>query len=758
MPNALPTFRPDLDILEDSAPTREHCYLVTNPDNGELFRMNPREFFLCSGLDGNTSLQELRAKFAERFGEQVQLEQLKAFVRNLGDKGLLVHSRTPADSALRKLPIHANKFFGRLHTLLGWAYSIPARVFFILLCLVGVGVLVQNAQDILFNLSNFIDLIIAFGMEDGPDWQTWLQLFLVLVLFPVLRELQKGIASYHFGVPVSEVQIGWWHGFIPVIFTNIGYATLPRHHATRMRVVSAGIKLEAVIFAAALVAWELMPNYQSEKDFFYSVAMAALVSLLLDCMPLGKRDGSRILAMWLGITDFRSRATAVSRAWLSFRTAPEPLSPSKLRLFRWYGLGADIYQLTLTLVLLALLAYLLVSWLEGLGALIFLTLLFINLLSIIRSKPMATRSYPGKGIDGRLVGAGVVVLLVILGFVPYTKEVSGELRVRPIDQREVRSEVYSQVEHVAVNEGDIVEEGQLLVQLTKRFIEKDLDTARASLQREEAILEGLNVGPKPEAIASAEQQVVLAETELKNAERALARAEGLRKTQNISERDYDLARDNRELAYGAVELSRRNLELVRSGATEDEFNEQRAEVQRLKESIKYLERDLLLTTITSPVAGQINSLSLESLKGQSVAVGSVVAIVADTSRVYLRVSIPEKHIDEVKIGNPVRARMWAMPDVILEGTVSHISPVVVDKAKDIRKEDEIEQETGAVRSLNAPMEYVVPVLVEVPNEDGRLKVNMSGYAKIEVGRTAAAIAFLDPIIRFIRVQVWSWLP
>ncbi|MBP6700191.1 MAG: hypothetical protein KA135_03030, partial [Halioglobus sp.] len=103
-------------------------------------------------------------------------------------------------------------------------------------------------------------------------------------------------------------------------------------------------------------------------------------------------------------------------------------------------------------------------------------------------------------------------------------------------------------------------------------------------------------------------------------------------------------------------------------------------------------------------------------------------------------------------------RMWAMPDVILEGTVSHISPVVVDTTKDIRKEDSIEQSTGAVRSLNAPMDYVVPVLVEVPNEDGRLKVNMSGYAKIEVERTAAALAFLDPIIRFVRVQVWSWLP
>ncbi len=758
MPGELPKFRADLAILEDSAPTRKHCYLVTNPDNGELFRMDPREFFLCSSLDGNTTLEELCAKFEERFDEQIQLAQLKAFVRNLGAKGLLVQSATPVDSGMRILPLHVNQFFGRLHTLLGWVYSLPARVFFMLLVIAGAGILVQNAEEILFYLSNIVDAIIAFGMEDGPDWQSWLQLFLVLFLFPLLRELQKGIACYHFKVPVIELQFGWWLSFFPVVFTNIGHALLPEHRSRRMRVATAGLKLEAVILAAAVVAWELMPNYQAEKNFFYAVAVAAFISLLLDSIPLGKRDGSRILAMWLRIPDFRNRAVAVSRSWLLFRTAPEPLSPSDLRLFRWYGLFADIYQLTLSLALLVLFAYLLVSWLAGLGALIFLTFLFINLLSFIRSKPMAKSTYPAKGIDRRLVGVGVLVLIVVLGFIPYTKEVSGELRVRPIDQHEVRSEVDSQVEQVAVNEGDMVEKGQLLVQLTKRFIERDLDIALASLLREEAELEGLNIGPKPQEIASAEQEVVLAEIEQKNAERALVRAEGLRPLKNISERDYDLAKDRRELAVAAVELSRRELEVVRSGATDDEIAEQVAEVSRLRETVKHLERDLQLTTITSPVSGQVNSLSLQSLKGQRVAVGSVVAIVADTTRVHLRISVPEKHIDQVKIGNPVRARMWAMPDVILEGTVSHISPVVVDTTKDIRKEDSIEQSTGAVRSLNAPMDYVVPVLVEVPNEDGRLKVNMSGYAKIEVERTAAALAFLDPIIRFVRVQVWSWLP
>ena len=720
--------------------------------------MTPEEFFLCRNLDGQTDLKELKARFEKRFDKQIPLPQLKAFARNLAERGLLNHSKAPSDDQLRVLPVNANRLFAHLHLLLGWTCSYPARALFLLVIAAGIGVLVQNWNEIFFPLSNLVDLIVAFGMRGGPLWQTWMQVLLILVIIPMLREIQKGVACHHFGIPTADIRYGWLLFFIPLFFTNIGSIMMPRYRSRRMRVVTIGIELEATVLATALVGWALMPYYQPEKEFFYSVALAAAISLLLNTMPLGKRDGSQILATWLGIPDFRRRAVAISRAWLTFRTAPEALPSATLRLFRWYGLFADLYQLAIILALLGLLGYLLVTWLDGLGALIFLVLLILTVSSHVRSKPMAAHTSTRKKIGKWAIGLGVAALLVTIGMMPYTKEVSGEFRVRPIDQREVRAEVVSQVARVEAKEGDWVEQGQLLVQLTKRFIEKDLDTATAALNREEAVLRDLQAGPKPEAVAEAEQQVRISEIEVVHAQRTFSRAEDLHAEKQISEADYDRAKEKMELAQGTLELRRRNLALVRSGATKEEMEAQEAEVQRLLETIKHLENDLRLTTVTSPISGQVTSLSLEALKGQTVLVGDVVAKVADTSTINLRISVPEKHIDLVKIGARVQARAWAFPDMLLEGNVSHISPVVVDKTEDMRIQAEIEQETGLVRSLNAPMENVVPVLVQAANPDGRLKIDMSGYAKIEAGTTAAATAFLDPLIRFVKVMVWSWLP
>jgi hypothetical protein len=52
----------------------------------------------------------------------------------------------------------------------------------------------------------------------------------------------------------------------------------------------------------------------------------------------------------------------------------------------------------------------------------------------------------------------------------------------------------------------------------------------------------------------------------------------------------------------------------------------------------------------------------------------------------------------------------------------------------------------------------VRVLVDISNTQKNLKAGMSGYAKIE-GRSMPVIAaFTRSIVRFVQIEVWSWLP
>ena len=52
----------------------------------------------------------------------------------------------------------------------------------------------------------------------------------------------------------------------------------------------------------------------------------------------------------------------------------------------------------------------------------------------------------------------------------------------------------------------------------------------------------------------------------------------------------------------------------------------------------------------------------------------------------------------------------------------------------------------------------VKVLATIDNHDGKLNTGMTGVAKIRGETMPAWKAFSQAIIRFVKVQVWSWIP
>jgi hypothetical protein len=52
----------------------------------------------------------------------------------------------------------------------------------------------------------------------------------------------------------------------------------------------------------------------------------------------------------------------------------------------------------------------------------------------------------------------------------------------------------------------------------------------------------------------------------------------------------------------------------------------------------------------------------------------------------------------------------------------------------------------------------VRVIIEIPNPDGLLKSQMTGFAKIAAGEQWAIVAFTRALVRFVMLEMWSWLP
>jgi len=100
------------------------------------------------------------------------------------------------------------------------------------------------------------------------------------------------------------------------------------------------------------------------------------------------------------------------------------------------------------------------------------------------------------------------------------------------------------------------------------------------------------------------------------------------------------------------------------------------------------------------------------------------------------VSVPEWDVGEIAIGAQVRLKVWAYPTQIFTGKIVSIDPAV-------------ESESYG---------RVVNVLSDVPNQDFVLKSGMTGYAKIEVGDKFVIVAFTRMIVRFVLIELWSWIP
>ncbi len=761
---AHPQVRSDLEWLAQPAPGEPDRRVVRDPATGVVLHMTAREAALCAWLDGTRSLEEARARMASDEGVDLSPADLEAFVRLLDESGLLVGSRPYAPDALwasmKPLRFASERFIAGLARWTGWLFSRVGLAACGILAIAALGVVAENWPAIWENLSQVLTIIERTGQLGIYSFQSLYRISLVLILVPFLRELAKGVACRRRGLRVPEIRYLWFMRFIPRVASDISAIVRIPSRRERLAVAAAGLQVDIALFSASVVWWSLLEPSGPLRDFALNAAIGTAIGLLFNAMPFGRQDGALLLAIACEEPDLRARARRLFHAWLLRQPAPEPLPRARRRWFILYGALTDGYTVLLNAALFALAGFLLTAWLGGLGAIGFAVLLLLRFETEIRSACMSVASFRPSRVRARAwaITGITAIALVLAWFIPYPYEVGGEFRVQPFLKAEVRAAVSAQIESIPVQEGAWVTNGQPLAMLSRRMIQRELDTMRAALDRELNTLRGLEAGAKPEELARAEQDVKLRETAYEHAVRRHDRQKELFEKNHISPGDYEEVRNLMNIAREELELARRNLELVKSGAREEQIEAQRAEVRRLEIQVAHLEEDLARTVVASPMEGRIATLHLQGRVGQMVEVGTIVAMVEDNRRTIVRIAVPEQFAAHLRVGARVRARPWAFHDRFFRGEIESIAPVAIERTDDIRRQAEVEQERGMMRNLNMPADNVIPVLAAIDNADGLLKSEMTGYAKIEAGFKPLGSALLAPLIRFVKVRVWSWIP
>lgn len=765
MSESLPELRKDLKIVPYQSEGKGIRYLIKIPETEDSFEFGETEYFLCKQLDGRTGLSHILAAFQDNFKIPLQQKQLDAFVRNLARTGLTVddetmvsrHSSSEMDIKIWSL-FNPDPIFRRLAKSLAWCFSDYFLAIPVLLTLIALAIAIKHGSVFFYGLNS------TFRYEHLVSFLSIPCLGFFLV-YP-LGEVAKGLACRHYGGQVPEFTVGFLFRCIPRFSSNIWDSLWFLTKDQRIIVFATGPICQLMLLDVALIGWKNSMPFSGISLFWSFLVLSSTLYLLLNLNPFIQRDGYFMLANWLEIRDLRDRAEDLAKAWFLRKPMPEPLDVRELKIFFWYGGFSILFTFLFTWFVLGCTGQMLTSSFQGVGALLFLFFMYLRF-EVFFKRQLSRIPFIRGGVmnqEGsikyRIVkNLGILVILGVICVLPYPYEAGGDFRIVPARQLGVRTEVAATIKDVLVKENEMVKKGQPLAILDDRIPKKQIEQIQASIDEAEAVLALRRKGGKPEEIAKAQQEVETAAKALEYSAQEATRYKKMFEQKAIPETEYQNAAMRHDLDKERLELTKKNLAIIKSGAQDEEVEAMEAKIRLLMVERNQAEYALLATTLYSPIDGRIINPYLSQKVGQRLEIGELFAVVEDTSTYIAEVEIPEEDIDEVRIGALVKLRTWAYPNTTIQGKTTSIAPVAYDKSwrRVVRTLSERESYIGQ-KELLRDEGKVVRVLSEFSNDSGLILSDMTGYAKIECETKPVIVAFTGWLRRFVFVEIWSWLP
>ncbi|HKW42533.1 MAG TPA: efflux RND transporter periplasmic adaptor subunit [Gemmatimonadales bacterium] len=304
-----------------------------------------------------------------------------------------------------------------------------------------------------------------------------------------------------------------------------------------------------------------------------------------------------------------------------------------------------------------------------------------------------------------LVGAGAAVLIVGLVVVSagarrergqevrFEKVTSRDLvaavtasgKIQPKKKVDVSADITGRITKIAVREGDLVKQGQFLLQIDPTIYQANLQQAQATM-------------------ASSQAAAVQAKANLDQSERALRRTKELHTTSpNL------VSQEQLEQAQTAFDIAQANLT-----AAEHQVDQARAAVQSARDNLRK-------TTLIAPMTGRVTRLAVE--EGE-VAVPStfskdigLLLTVSDLSVIQAKVKVDETDVVRVHLGDSVDVSIDAFPDTTFVGRVTKVSDSSVRDAT-----------STATGQNDRAVDYEVEITLDKPPAD--IRPDLSATARI----------------------------
>ena len=314
----------------------------------------------------------------------------------------------------------------------------------------------------------------------------------------------------------------------------------------------------------------------------------------------------------------------------------------------------------------------------------------------------------------KIIIAGIVVMVVIVAITAYWAMNKDEDSVNEltlygnVDIRQVSLafEGSGRIKALNVQEGDRVQEGQVLAVLDTQALEIQAKQAQAQLVVQQQAVDEQDAGTRPEEIAQAKAQVVSVQAQLDKATKDLQRYQALFNSTGgkaISKQEIDGAQSNVNTAIASVKERQANLVLLEKGARKEDRTAAKAQVDVTKANLDLMQYKIAQSQLRSPVNAVVRARLQEV--GDMTTAQKTVYTLALTNPKWVRVYANEADLSEIKIGSTAQVIRDSKPSQPIQGTIGYISSVAEFTPKTVQTED-----------IRTTLVYEVRVYVQDPND------------------------------------------
>ena len=316
-----------------------------------------------------------------------------------------------------------------------------------------------------------------------------------------------------------------------------------------------------------------------------------------------------------------------------------------------------------------------------------------------------------KVVSVAIVGSAVLITLYVWGTIerhPRTDDAAARANVVGVVPR-----VRGQIVKLAVQDNQLVKEGDLLFEIDPDDYELALEKAKSALS---ALDQQIEIGRAQDeelkfGVKAEEAAVERAKAQLKQSEDSLHRIEPLLPKHFATAEQVDQARTSSNVAAQAL------------AAEEQKLNQAKAALSTLQTllaqrpgavaAVKQAELDLSYCKVTAPFAGRVINLNISG--GAYASIGVPVFSLLDTTKWYVIANFREAEVRHMAPGSEAIVYLSSAPNQRFRGKVQGIGWAV-------KPEGEIDLPPAGVPYVKRELNWVrvaqrFPVRIEVENPD-----------------------------------------